>query len=96
MDGRVKTLHPRIRRGILAKDTAEHRRELEQIGGRMIDLVVVNLYPFEAVSQDPQASPEQVIENIDIGGPTLLRAAARVMPVLRWLRSMTMTGSWNG
>ncbi|NLL89335.1 MAG: bifunctional phosphoribosylaminoimidazolecarboxamide formyltransferase/IMP cyclohydrolase [Firmicutes bacterium] len=77
MDGRVKTLHPRIHGGILAKDTAEHRRELEQIGGRMIDLVVVNLYPFEAVSQDPQASPEQVIENIDIGGPTLLRAAAK-------------------
>ncbi|HHX02620.1 MAG TPA: bifunctional phosphoribosylaminoimidazolecarboxamide formyltransferase/IMP cyclohydrolase [Firmicutes bacterium] len=77
LDGRVKTLHPRIHGGILAKDIDEHRQQLEQIGGKLIDLVVVNLYPFEAVSQDPSASDEKVIENIDIGGPTLLRAAAK-------------------
>jgi len=77
LDGRVKTLHPRIHGGILAKDTEEHRRQLEQIGGRLIDLVAVNLYPFEAVSQDPNASEEQVIENIDIGGPAMLRASAK-------------------
>ncbi|HPT92266.1 MAG TPA: bifunctional phosphoribosylaminoimidazolecarboxamide formyltransferase/IMP cyclohydrolase [Limnochordia bacterium] len=77
LDGRVKTLHPRVHGGILAKDTDEHRRQLEQIGGSLIDLVAVNLYPFEAVSQDPNATEEQVVENIDIGGPTLLRAAAK-------------------
>lgn len=77
LDGRVKTLHPRIHGGILAKDTAEHRQQLQSIGGELIDLVVVNLYPFESVSQDPNATFDQVIENIDIGGPTLIRAAAK-------------------
>ena len=77
LDGRVKTLHPRIHGGILAKDTAEHRQQLQSIGGELIDLVIVNLYPFESVSQDPNATFDQVIENIDIGGPTLIRAAAK-------------------
>jgi len=77
LDGRVKTLHPRIHGGILARDQAEHIEELKNIGADLIDLVVVNLYPFEKVSQDPNASYAEVIENIDIGGPTLLRAAAK-------------------
>ena len=77
LDGRVKTLHPRIHGGILAKDPAEHRQQLQSIGGELIDLVIVNLYPFESVSQDPNATFDQVIENIDIGGPTLIRAAAK-------------------
>lgn len=80
LDGRVKTLHPRIHGGILAKDIPEHISELESIGGSLIDMVVVNLYPFEKVSQDPQASFQDVLENIDIGGPTLLRAAAKNHP----------------
>lgn len=80
LDGRVKTLHPRIHGGILAKDTPEHLTELSSIGGFLIDVVVVNLYPFEAVSQNSEATFDQVLENIDIGGPTLLRAAAKNHP----------------
>lgn len=80
LDGRVKTLHPRIHGGILAKDTEEHLQELTSIGGSLIDLVAVNLYPFEKVSQIPGVAFEQVLENIDIGGPTLLRAAAKNHP----------------
>ena len=67
LDGRVKTLHPRIHGGILAKDTEEHLQELTSIGGSLIDLVAVNLYPFEKVSQMPGVAFEQVLENIDIG-----------------------------
>lgn len=77
LDGRVKTLHPRIHGGILARDEEKHLQELKSIGADLIDVVVVNLYPFEQVSQDPNASFADVIENIDIGGPTLLRAAAK-------------------
>ncbi len=77
LGGRVKTLHPRIHGGILALDNSQHLEELNSIGGVLIDLVAVNLYPFEKVSQDPAANFTDVIENIDIGGPTLLRAAAK-------------------
>ncbi|NLY10912.1 MAG: bifunctional phosphoribosylaminoimidazolecarboxamide formyltransferase/IMP cyclohydrolase [Firmicutes bacterium] len=80
LDGRVKTLHPRIHGGILAKDTPEHLKQLSSIGGALIDLVAVNLYPFELVSQDPKSTFEEVLENIDIGGPTLIRAAAKNHP----------------
>lgn len=80
LNGRVKTLHPLIHGGILAKDTPEHLAELSGINGELIDLVVVNLYPFETVSQDSQATFDEVLENIDIGGPTLLRAAAKNHP----------------
>ncbi len=80
LDGRVKTLHPRIHGGILAKNIPEHIEQLTQVGGSLIDIVVVNLYPFEAVSQDPSASFDDILENIDIGGPTLLRAAAKNHP----------------
>ena len=78
LDGRVKTLHPIVHAGILAKrDEKEHRDALKKHNIETIDIIVVNLYPFEATIQKPNVSIEEVIENIDIGGPTLLRAAAK-------------------
>lgn len=78
LDGRVKTLHPKVFAGILANpQNPKHRQELTQIGGEAIELVVVNLYPFQQVVQNPAATPQEAIENIDIGGPSLLRAAAK-------------------
>jgi phosphoribosylaminoimidazolecarboxamide formyltransferase/IMP cyclohydrolase len=76
MGGRVKTLHPRVHGGILARAGTDDQ-DLARIGARPIDLVVVNLYPFERVAADPSASPEELIENIDIGGPSMLRSAAK-------------------
>jgi phosphoribosylaminoimidazolecarboxamide formyltransferase/IMP cyclohydrolase len=76
MDGRVKTLHPRVHGGILMRDRDDDRRALESIGGAAIDLVVVNLYPFSATVARGAAHAE-VIENIDIGGPSMLRSAAK-------------------
>lgn len=76
MDGRVKTLHPRVHGGLLMRDSEGDRAQLTQIGGKPIDLVVVNLYPFEA-TVDRGAPHEDVIENIDIGGPSMLRSAAK-------------------
>ncbi len=76
MDGRVKTLHPRVHGGLLMRDTPEDRAQLGEIGGAPIDLVVVNLYPFEATVARG-APHEDVIENIDIGGPSMLRSAAK-------------------
>ena len=78
LGGRVKTLHPRIHGGILARrDLPEDVAQLEENKIRPIDLVVVNLYPFEATIAKPDVTLEEAIENIDIGGPTLLRAAAK-------------------
>jgi len=77
LGGRVKTLHPAIHAGLLARDTAEDRRTLEQHGWPMIDMVVVNLYPFEETVADPEVTLAQAIEKIDIGGVALLRAAAK-------------------
>ncbi|MGE3683853.1 MAG: bifunctional phosphoribosylaminoimidazolecarboxamide formyltransferase/IMP cyclohydrolase [Bdellovibrionales bacterium] len=81
MDGRVKTLHPRIHMPLLARDgTAADQRLLREFDLEPFDLVIVNLYPFERVLADRasnQASEEELVENIDIGGPTLLRAAAK-------------------
>jgi phosphoribosylaminoimidazolecarboxamide formyltransferase/IMP cyclohydrolase len=78
LDGRVKTLHPIIHAGILAKrDKKEHMETLKKHKIDKIDIVVCNLYPFEETIQKPKVSIENVIENIDIGGPTLLRAAAK-------------------
>ena len=78
MDGRVKTLHPKIHGGILAKRSdKKHLEEMQKNGIRSIDLVAVNLYPFESATSNPNCSLEDAIENIDIGGPTLLRAAAK-------------------
>jgi phosphoribosylaminoimidazolecarboxamide formyltransferase / IMP cyclohydrolase len=76
MDGRVKTLHPRVHGGILMRDQADDRKQLTQIGGEPIDLVVVNLYPFAATVARGAPHPE-IVENIDIGGPSMLRSAAK-------------------
>ncbi len=78
LGGRVKTLHPRIHGGILARrDDPSHRADLEAQGITTIDVVVVNLYPFRATVADPAVSWETAIETIDIGGPAMVRAAAK-------------------
>ncbi len=78
LGGRVKTLHPKIHGGILArKDLPEHLADLEANGIRGIDLVVVNLYPFEQTIAKPNVTLEDAIENIDIGGPAMVRASAK-------------------
>ncbi|MEM4389948.1 MAG: bifunctional phosphoribosylaminoimidazolecarboxamide formyltransferase/IMP cyclohydrolase [Candidatus Micrarchaeia archaeon] len=77
-DGRIKTLHPKIHGGILAlRGNRKHERQLQQHGIKPIDLVCVNLYPFEATIANRRATLEEALENIDIGGPALLRAAAK-------------------
>jgi phosphoribosylaminoimidazolecarboxamide formyltransferase/IMP cyclohydrolase len=78
LDGRVKTLHPRIHGGILARrDREDHLQQLRTQGIAPIDLVVVNLYPFESTISRPGCTMEEAIENIDIGGPCLIRASAK-------------------
>jgi len=78
LDGRVKTLHPIIHAGILARrDIKDHVETLKKHDIETIDLLVVNLYPFEQTIKKPKVTIEEVIENIDIGGPTLVRAAAK-------------------
>ena len=78
LDGRVKTLHPKIHGGLLARrDDPAHLAALKSAGIAPIDLVVVNLYPFQATVADPDCSFDEALENIDIGGPALLRAAAK-------------------
>jgi phosphoribosylaminoimidazolecarboxamide formyltransferase/IMP cyclohydrolase len=78
LDGRVKTLHPKIHGGILGRrDLASHQEQMAAQGIGPIDLVVVNLYQFEKAIAKPGCTLEDAIENIDIGGPTLLRAAAK-------------------
>jgi len=77
MEGRVKTLHPLIHGGILARDCEEHRQQAAQNDIQFIDLVVVNLYPFKETIAKPGVSFAEAIENIDIGGPTMVRAAAK-------------------
>lgn len=78
LDGRVKTLHPTVHAGLLAVlDNPSHRQQLEQHNIQPIDLVVVNLYPFEETIAKPNVPLEEAIENIDIGGPTMLRSAAK-------------------
>lgn len=81
LDGRVKTLHPRIHGGILARrDLPDHQRQMREHGLLPIDLVVVNFYPFERVIAKPDCELELAIENIDIGGPAMVRAAAKNYP----------------
>lgn len=78
MDGRVKTLHPKIHGGLLAvRDNVGHVAEAEENGIGFIDMVVVNLYPFEETVAKPDVTFEDAIENIDIGGPSMLRSAAK-------------------
>ncbi|MBE0598618.1 MAG: bifunctional phosphoribosylaminoimidazolecarboxamide formyltransferase/IMP cyclohydrolase [Desulfuromonadales bacterium] len=78
LDGRVKTLHPKVHGGLLGlRDNPEHVATMAAHGIEAIDMVVVNLYPFEATVAKPGCSLEEAIENIDIGGPTMLRSAAK-------------------
>ena len=78
MNGRVKTLHPKIHGGLLClRSSEEHMAQAKEHGIGMIDLVVVNLYPFEATVAKPDCTLEDAIENIDIGGPSMLRSAAK-------------------
>jgi phosphoribosylaminoimidazolecarboxamide formyltransferase/IMP cyclohydrolase len=78
LDGRVKTLHPKIHAGLLAiRDNAAHAGKMKEMGIPYIDMVVVNLYPFEATVARPGVTLEEAIENIDIGGPSMLRSAAK-------------------
>src|SRR5204862_5448673 len=78
LDGRVKTLHPKIHGGILGvRGEASHREQMERHGIGPIDLVVVNLYPFEQVTARASTPFAEAIENIDIGGPSMVRSAAK-------------------
>ena len=78
MEGRVKTLHPKVHGGLLCRrDKDDHLAQAQEHGIALIDLVVVNLYPFEATVAKPNVSFEDAIENIDIGGPSMLRSAAK-------------------
>ena len=78
LDGRVKTLHPKVHGGILGRrDLAEHVAEMQKADIPNIDMVVVNLYPFEATVANPNCTLEDAIENIDIGGPAMVRSAAK-------------------
>lgn len=86
MDGRVKTLHPKVHGALLCvRDNPDHVRQIEELGIQYIDLVCVNLYPFKETVQKPGVSHEEIIENIDIGGPSMLRSASKnykFIPVL--------------
>jgi phosphoribosylaminoimidazolecarboxamide formyltransferase/IMP cyclohydrolase len=78
LDGRVKTLHPLVHGGILAvRDNPQHMTTARQHGIGLIDLVVCNLYPFEATVAKPGSSHEEIVENIDIGGPSMVRSSAK-------------------
>lgn len=78
LDGRVKTLHPKVHGGILnQRANSDHQRQCAAHDLRNIDLIAVNLYAFEKTVADPNCSLAEAIENIDIGGPTMLRAAAK-------------------
>lgn len=78
MDGRIKTLHPKIHGGLLAmRDNEEHVSQAKKHGIEFIDMVVVNLYPFESTIAKPDVELAEAIENIDIGGPTMIRSAAK-------------------
>lgn len=78
MDGRVKTLHPKIHGGLLAvRDNVEHMKALKEHGIQPIDIVVINLYPFKETILKEDVTLENAIENIDIGGPSMIRAAAK-------------------
>jgi phosphoribosylaminoimidazolecarboxamide formyltransferase / IMP cyclohydrolase len=78
LDGRVKTLHPRVHAGILAvRDNVRHQATLQQQGIAPIDLVVCNLYPFEATVARSGSTHDQIVEEIDVGGPSMVRAAAK-------------------
>jgi phosphoribosylaminoimidazolecarboxamide formyltransferase/IMP cyclohydrolase len=78
LDGRVKTLHPKVHAGILhQRENPSHQQQMASHGLETIDLIAVNLYAFDKATQDPKCTVANAIENIDIGGPTMLRAAAK-------------------
>ncbi len=78
LDGRVKTLHPKVHGGILGiRDNSDHQAKMQEHGIQPIDLVVVNLYPFRQTIQKPDVTMEDAIENIDIGGPAMIRSASK-------------------
>ncbi len=78
LDGRVKTLHPKVHGGLLGiRDNPNHQRQMAEQQISPIDLVVVNLYPFEETAAKPGIEFDEVIENIDIGGPSMIRSAAK-------------------
>ena len=78
LDGRVKTLHPKIHGGLLGlRSNPDHVKTMKQHGIENIDLVVINLYPFKQAISKPGCTLEEAIENIDIGGPAMLRSAAK-------------------
>jgi phosphoribosylaminoimidazolecarboxamide formyltransferase/IMP cyclohydrolase len=78
LDGRVKTLHPKVHGGLLAiRSNPEHQKQVQEHGIELIDLVAVNLYPFEKTAAKPGVKFEELIENIDIGGPSMIRSAAK-------------------
>ena len=78
LDGRVKTLHPKVHGALLARrDLADHMRQCEKMGVELIDMVVVNLYPFEQTIAREGVTLDEAVEQIDIGGPTMLRSAAK-------------------
>ena len=84
LDGRVKTLHPKIHGGLLAEwDNADHNAQTEAHGINPIDMVICNLYPFEATVAKPDVTLPEAIENIDIGGPTMIRAGAKKLSAYR-------------
>ena len=81
LDGRVKTLHPKVHGGLLGiRDNPAHAQKMKEHGIKPIDMVVINLYPFEATVAKPSCTLEEAIENIDIGGPSMLRAGAKNHP----------------
>ncbi len=88
MDGRVKTLHPKVHGGILGRRGTDDE-VMNQHGIERIDMVVVNLYPFAQTVANPNCSLEDAVENIDIGGPTMVRSAAKIIKMWR-LWSITM------
>ena len=78
LDGRVKTLHPIVHAGLLAmRSNPEHMKQLKELHIEPIDMVIVNLYPFKATIMKDGVTRADAVENIDIGGPTMLRAAAK-------------------
>src|SRR5436305_15233362 len=94
LDGRVKTLHPRIHGGILAvRERPEHARALEEHGIEPIDMVVVNLYPFEQTIAREGVTLEEAVEQIDIGGPAMVRSAAKNFNDVAVVSSVDLYGS---
>ena len=108
MDGRVKTLHPKIHGGLLGvRDNPEHQAAMREHGIEPIDLVVINLYPFEQTIAREGVTLEEAIEQIDIGGPAMIRSAAKNWQTLLWscspedyasvvkeMKSMTVACRW--